>query len=153
MTSFINFPFFTIILIFSFSSSLPPASVIAVVVVVVIVVCKCRRCYTIDIPQERFCLIDPNYTVFSFHWKHNAGIMGIQHDENNKKMMMMMMTLMMMRIKFPICLIDYLNHCSGSPCANGGSCSNLADGYKCNCIKGQFTGKLCEQGKTTTYLV
>ena len=79
--------------------------------------------------------------------------MGIQHDENNKKMMMMMMTLMMMMIKFPICLIDYLNHCSGSPCANGGSCSNLADGYKCNCIKGRFTGKLCEQGKTTTYLV
>ena len=68
MTSFINFPFFTIVLIFSFSSSLPPVSIIAVVVVVVvIVVCKCRRCYTIDIPQERFCLIDPNYTVFSFH--------------------------------------------------------------------------------------
>ena len=68
MTSFINFPFFTIVLIFSFSSSSPPASIIAVVVVVVvIVVCKCRRCYTIDIPQERFCLIDPNYTVFSFH--------------------------------------------------------------------------------------
>ena len=67
MTSFINFPFFTIVLIFSFSSSLSPASIIAVVVVVVIVVCKCRRCYTIDIPQERFCLIDPNYTVFSFH--------------------------------------------------------------------------------------
>ena len=68
MTTFINFPFFTIVLIFSFSSSLPPASIIAVVVVVVvIVVCKCRRCYTIDIPQERFCLIDPNYTVFSFH--------------------------------------------------------------------------------------
>ena len=68
MTSFINFPFFTIVLIFSFSSSSPLASIIAVVVVVVvIVVCKCRRCYTIDIPQERFCLIDPNYTVFSFH--------------------------------------------------------------------------------------
>ena len=69
MTTFINFPFFTIVLKISFSSPLPPASVIAVVVVVVvvIVVCKCRRCYTIDIPQERFCLIDPNYTVFSFH--------------------------------------------------------------------------------------
>ena len=71
MTTFINFPFFTIVLKISFSSSLPPASVIAVVVVVVvvvvIVVCKCRRCYTIDIPQERFCLIDPNYTGFSFH--------------------------------------------------------------------------------------
>ena len=69
MTTFINFPFFIIVLKISFSSSLPPASVIAVVVVVVvvIVVCKCRRCYTIDIPQERFCLIDPNYTGFSFH--------------------------------------------------------------------------------------
>ena len=68
MTTFINFPFFTIVLKISFSSSLPPASIIAVVVVVVvIVVCKCRGCYTIDIPQERFCLIDPNYTVFSFH--------------------------------------------------------------------------------------
>ena len=68
MTTFINFPFFTIVLKISFSSSLPPASIIAVVVVVVvIVVCKCRRCYTIDIPQERFCLIDPNYTGFSFH--------------------------------------------------------------------------------------
>ena len=78
--------------------------------------------------------------------------MGIQHDENNKEMMMMMMMMMMM-IKLPICHIDYLNHCSGSPCVNGGSCSNLADGYKCNCIKGRFTGKLCEQGKTTTCLV
>ena len=69
MTTFINFPFFTIVLKISFSSSLPPASIIAfvAVVVVVIVVCKCRRCYTIDIPQERFCLIDPNYTGFSFH--------------------------------------------------------------------------------------
>ena len=86
--------------------------------------------------------------------------MGIQHDENNKEMMMMMMMIMMMMmmmmmmmIKLPICHIDYLNHCSGSPCVNGGSCSNLADGYKCNCIKGRFTGKLCEQGKTTTCLV
>ena len=74
-------------------------------------------------------------------------------------MMMMMMTMtmtmtmmmMMMMIKLPICLI--VNHCSGSPCANGGSCSNLVDGYKCSCIKGRFTGKLCEQGETTTYLV
>ena len=57
MTSFINFPFFTIVLIFSFSSSSPPASIIAVVVVVVIVVCKCRRCYTIDIPQERLIIL------------------------------------------------------------------------------------------------
>ncbi|KAM7446082.1 Delta-like protein 4 [Porites harrisoni] len=46
-----------------------------------------------------------------------------------------------------------VNHCSGSPYANEGSCSNLVDGYKCSCIKGRFTGKLCEQGETTTYLV
>ena len=58
MTTFINFPFFTIVLKISFSSSLPPASIIAVVVVVVvIVVCKCRRCYTIDIPQERLIIL------------------------------------------------------------------------------------------------
>ena len=66
-------------------------------------------------------------------------------------MVMVMMMMMMMMIKLPICLI--VNHCSGSPCANGGSCSNLVDGYKCSCIKGRFTGKLCEQGETTTYLV
>ena len=66
-------------------------------------------------------------------------------------MVMVMMMMMMMMIKLPICLI--VNHCSGSPCANGGSCSNLVDGYKCSCIKGRFTGKLCEQGETTTFLV
>ena len=42
-----------------------------------------------------------------------------------------------------------VNHCVGSPCLNGGSCRNLAEGYKCSCIAGQFAGKQCEQGKNS----
>ena len=42
-----------------------------------------------------------------------------------------------------------INHCVRSPCLNGGSCRNLADGYKCSCIAGQFAGKQCEQGIVT----
>ena len=39
-----------------------------------------------------------------------------------------------------------VNHCTGSPCLNGGSCRNLADGHVCSCPEG-FTGSQCEQGR------
>ena len=148
MTTFINFPFFTTVLIFSLLSSSPPASIIVVVVVHVIVIVVCISVAVATQSTSRrnvfaYSILIILVLAFIESVKYNAGIMGIQNDENNKKMMMI--------IKLPICLI--VNHCSGSPCANGGSCSNLADGYKCSCIEGRFTGKLCEQGETTTYLV
>ena len=40
-----------------------------------------------------------------------------------------------------------VNYCAGNPCLHGGTCMNLADGYKCSCTVGQYTGKICEQGK------
>ena len=75
--------------------------VVIVVVVVVVVVCKFRRCYTIDIPLLS-CFFTRNVFAYSIliilvlvfieSIKHNAGRMGIHHDENNK---IMMMTTMM----------------------------------------------------------
>ena len=71
--------------------------VVIVVVVVVVVVCKFRRCYTIDIPLLS-CFFTKNVFAYSIliilvlafieSIKHNAGRMGIHHDENNKIMMM-----------------------------------------------------------------
>ena len=41
-------------------------------------------------------------------------------------------------------LID-INDCASFPCANGGVCMDLEDGYECECLIG-FTGPVCETG-------
>ena len=40
-----------------------------------------------------------------------------------------------------------IDECESMPCANGGTCANLIDGFECMCIAG-FNGTQCENSKT-----
>ena len=40
-----------------------------------------------------------------------------------------------------------IDECGSSPCQNGGTCTDLVDGYTCTCSAG-YTGSDCETGKT-----
>lgn len=42
--------------------------------------------------------------------------------------------------------VAVVNACDSQPCANGGACSNVVEGYLCECVDG-FTGKDCDQGQ------
>ena len=42
-------------------------------------------------------------------------------------------------------LLSELNECDSSPCANGGSCTDLVNGYVCRCVFGYY-GDTCEHG-------
>ena len=39
-----------------------------------------------------------------------------------------------------------INYCESSPCANGGSCEPIFNGYNCHCPPG-YTGDNCQDGK------
>ena len=41
-----------------------------------------------------------------------------------------------------------INECSSGPCANGGTCTDEACGYICDCEPG-FTGTECQTGNPT----
>ena len=41
-------------------------------------------------------------------------------------------------------LID-VDECQNSPCKNGGTCINIINGYRCECMNGA-SGKNCENG-------
>ena len=43
-----------------------------------------------------------------------------------------------------ILLLD-INECESNPCENGGTCTDMEDGYTCACQNG-FTGTKCETG-------
>ena len=40
------------------------------------------------------------------------------------------------------------NECSSSPCRNGGTCTDLACGFRCTCLSG-YHGTYCEYKKST----
>ncbi|KAK3739937.1 hypothetical protein QZH41_015978, partial [Actinostola sp. cb2023] len=44
-----------------------------------------------------------------------------------------------------LCILEegHINECVSSPCANGGSCEDQVNGYKCACVTG-YEGKNCE---------
>ena len=42
-------------------------------------------------------------------------------------------------------LLSELNECDSSPCSNGGSCTDLVNGYVCRCVFGYY-GDTCEHG-------
>lgn len=41
-----------------------------------------------------------------------------------------------------------LNDCASSPCAQGGTCIDLGEGFECRCPP-QWEGKTCQIGKMT----
>ena len=41
-------------------------------------------------------------------------------------------------------IID-IDECESNPCENGGTCTDMEDGYECACESG-FTGMECETG-------
>ena len=43
------------------------------------------------------------------------------------------------------CVVD-INECSPNPCKNGGSCTDLVNGFSCSCVAG-YTGEDCSNGK------
>ena len=38
-----------------------------------------------------------------------------------------------------------INECDSNPCENGGTCTDMEDGYECACESG-YTGDECETG-------
>ena len=50
-----------------------------------------------------------------------------------------------------ISLCSDIDDCIESPCANGGTCTDLVDDYSCSCVAG-FDGKNCTVGKGTMIL-
>ena len=43
-----------------------------------------------------------------------------------------------------------INECTPNPCQNGGSCTDMVDGYVCSCAAG-YTGTNCEEGQYSWY--
>ena len=56
---------------------------------------------------------------------------------------------MLVRDFFVISLIrncSDIDDCASKPCQNGGSCSDMFNGYSCSCAPG-YTGEDCQTGK------
>ena len=49
-------------------------------------------------------------------------------------------------------LILDINECESNPCENGGTCTDMEDGYSCACESG-FTGSECESGTLISCLL
>lgn len=47
-------------------------------------------------------------------------------------------------------LFSDIAECASTPCKYGGSCKDLENGYKCNCMSG-YDGDNCELSKYTIY--
>ena len=50
-----------------------------------------------------------------------------------------------MVVNTPDCVSD-INECASNPCNNGGSCSDLVNGYTCECVEG-YAGLDCDYGE------
>ena len=48
-------------------------------------------------------------------------------------------------------VLSEIDECLSSPCDNGGTCTDLLDGYSCTCVDG-YTGSHCETGEETTFI-
>ena len=48
-------------------------------------------------------------------------------------------------------ILSETDECMSSPCDNGGTCTDLLDGYNCTCVGG-YTGLHCETGEETTFI-
>ena len=46
---------------------------------------------------------------------------------------------------FYFCFVE-INECSPNPCKNGGSCTDLVNGFSCSCVAG-YNGDGCSNGK------
>ena len=49
---------------------------------------------------------------------------------------------------FILKLLD-IDECASAPCQNSGSCTDIVNGYTCNCVDG-YDGSNCENGNNTT---
>ena len=47
---------------------------------------------------------------------------------------------------YVLCFVVAVNECSPNPCKNGGSCTDLVNGFSCSCVAG-YNGDDCSSGK------
>ena len=58
---------------------------------------------------------------------------------------------MYMQVPIPIHVLyllftEEIDECASNPCANDGNCTDVVNGYTCDCVAG-YTGSMCEVSK------
>ena len=49
-------------------------------------------------------------------------------------------------------LLSDIDDCANQPCQNGGNCTDLVNGYTCNCVA-SYSGKNCSVGEYEFYFL
>lgn len=49
-------------------------------------------------------------------------------------------------LKMALFFVTDINECSSNPCRNGGNCTDLVNGFICECLE-PWKGKLCQSSK------